>query len=501
MPQKNTNTDLQTLVMKNLENLSRDELQALYRELEELEIRENENKAKKYVPNGKCEEFINKIANGTYITALIAANAVGKTCVGANVVANICFGPQNEWFDHDFYRNFPHLKKGRIITDPTTIKEKIIPELKKWFPSNRYDVHYTTKKESKPYEAKWFTDTGFEFDIMSNEQDAKEFESADLGWVWFDEPPPKAIYTASVARTRLGGILFFSVTPLKHSAWMEDEIVNKADGVRKAVIEADVEDNCKQHGVRGFLEHQNIENMIAEYPDDERETRAKGKFGHSLGVIHKKFKREVHVIKPFEINYKDYTIVCALDTHPRLPEALSWMAIDRKGQKFLIHDLSVDGTDEEIVSEIRRVEEGLRVEYRIIDPSAFNDDKRTQEECFAERLRKLGLHFEPGSKQLLEGIRRTDEALKYTYKDGQMIKAPEIFFFENSTPNTQREFPRYVWDDWAGRGSDEKSPKKKPKDKDDHWMENLHRLLIANFQFIEPRPVGSGGGLYNQKWK
>ena len=77
----------------------------------------------------------------------IAANGVGKSAAGANVVTNIVFGPQNKWFRSaafewtdskgrvqvrpetpmPLFEKFPYQKRGRIISDPTTIKEKIVP--------------------------------------------------------------------------------------------------------------------------------------------------------------------------------------------------------------------------------------------------------------------------------------------------------------------------------------------------------------------------------------
>ena len=60
----------------------------------------------------------------------VAANAVGKTATAANIITNICYGPQNKYFELPLFQKFPYIKKGRIISDPTTIKEKIIPELK-----------------------------------------------------------------------------------------------------------------------------------------------------------------------------------------------------------------------------------------------------------------------------------------------------------------------------------------------------------------------------------
>ena len=134
------------------EKLSRAELEALYEKLNELRIRKSENLAERYVPNVKCEQFIKIIGqNKTFVNLFSAANGVGKTAALVNIIANICFGVQNEWFDYPLFQNFPYVKKGRIISDPTTIKEQIVPELKKWFPSNRYKIRYDTKKEGKSY--------------------------------------------------------------------------------------------------------------------------------------------------------------------------------------------------------------------------------------------------------------------------------------------------------------------------------------------------------------
>lgn len=452
--------------------------------IEEAKSRQQENLAQKYTPNGKCEEFIRMVgANKTFVNLFCAANGVGKSACGVNIVTNICFGIQNEWFNYPLFQKFPYLKRGRIISDPTTIKEKIVPELKKWFPSNRYKIHYETKKEGKQYESRWTTDTGFVFDIMSTEQDSKEFESTDIGWFWADEPVPHSIYIATIARLRLGGICFLTLTPLTYSAWIKDNIYDKRDGYNQDYVTADVEDNCKQHGTRGILDHPDIERMSAQYPEDEKEARLHGKFGHLLGLVHKGFDIKTHVIEPFVINDKDYCVYMALDTHPRVPDAVLWMAIDEKGQKYICDELFYKGTDIEITTRIKRKEDQWRVLGRLIDPSAFNDDKRTEEANYALRLERQGLSFDRGSKNLIEGIRRTDQALKYEVKNGQMIKKPEIFIFSNCI-GLIKELQNYVWDDYRGSAKDERDPKGRPKDKDDHFIENLHRLLMAEFNFV-----------------
>jgi len=134
------------------------------------------------------------------------------------MAAHIVFGPSgNQYFDKlPLYGKFPYPKFGRIVSDPTTIQQTIIPELKRWFPAGRY----TTSKRGKSYEYRWKTDTGFEFDLMSYEQDVKGFESSTLGWAWFDEPPPLPIFKATVARMRRGGVIVITATPLVGSSWM-----------------------------------------------------------------------------------------------------------------------------------------------------------------------------------------------------------------------------------------------------------------------------------------
>ena len=172
-------------------------LKSLY---ESLETRKKLNPANYYVPNGKIEEFIKIVGKGTFISALIAGNGVGKSCAGVNIIANLIFDDvKNKYFDYPIFRKFPFSeKRGRIISDPTTIQQTLIPELKKWFPLNKY----VTSKAGKGYEYNWMTNSNHKFDILTYEQEIKEFESATLSWVWFDEPPPLAIYKASIARLR-----------------------------------------------------------------------------------------------------------------------------------------------------------------------------------------------------------------------------------------------------------------------------------------------------------
>lgn len=178
-----------------------------------------------FIPNGKAEEFINIVGSDEYFVSLFsAANGLGKTATGVNMLAHMMFPCGNEWFQKPLYTDFPYLKRGRIVSDTTTISDTIVPEIKKWFPKDKY----FTSKKGKNYDYNFKTNTGFDFDLMTYNQSLAEFESVTLGWAWFDEPPPEMIYKATVSRMRRGGIIFITATPLMGSAWMYDKIYTKA---------------------------------------------------------------------------------------------------------------------------------------------------------------------------------------------------------------------------------------------------------------------------------
>ena len=59
---------------------------------------------------------------------------------------------------------------------------------------------------------------------------------------------------------------------------------------------------------------------------------------------------------------------------------------------------------------------------------------------------------------------------------------PSLYVF-NSCERTIWEFGRYQWDDWRGNSKENRSLKERPKDKDDHAMECLYRLLLQDIKW------------------
>lgn len=463
-----------------------------------------------YVPNGKSQDFIEMVGSGKHVVNLFcAANGVGKSCSGANILANIIFGPQSNWFksgeftwtDEDgvaqtrkavpmtIFEQWPYPKRARIISDPTTIKSKIIPELEKWFPVNEVkafpEAMYELGKEGKNYVCKIQTKTGWTIDIMSTEQDSKEFESADISLVWIDEPIPKDKFMATLARGRLGLIVIWTFTPLTFSAWIKEWMDEHADGEYCDYVEAEMEDNCKIHGVRGILEHANIERVVSGMSEDEKEARAFGRFGHLIGRVHKLFKRKIHVVEPFPLDEKLYATYKALDPHARTADHCLYLSVNSRRQMYITGEVISEGGTRALYERMKSFENVMhyRIEGRLIDPSAYNTDQHKDEGSVGEQLEDMGERYVKGSKDMMAGIKRTNDALFYELREGRLIRPPEIYIFSTCV-TAIKQLEEYVWQEWKGSAKDSKQANAKPVDRNDHQCENLHRLLLCEPCFV-----------------
>ena len=449
------------------------------------------------------EEFLDEGLSGKYLTAFMSsANGTGKTTTIVGLIANICFPTDNPFFQQEVVQNWKWNRRGRIVSDTTTIKETIIPMLEQMIPKERY----TRSKAGKEYFSKWKMkdDKGsvvFEWDLMTYEQDPKQFESANLGIVIFDEPPPFAIYTASIARLKLGGVCLIFATPLGSnigSAWLYQRIVsdpNRQDN-DFFYMTASKEDACEEHGERGFLPHSQIEKEMKQYPEEEILPRIFGEFSQVKGRVIKEYDEKIHVLdQVFDVNKQDFVVVQLWDTHPRVEEAISWIAVDRNGIAYVVDELWINGGMDEIVRKIKETDEKYRVVKRLIDPSAFNVDKRIELTgkygdikgvSFAQILHeKYGLKYEPASKRRADGITMIRESLRYNFQAGKWIQYPKLFVFPHCTRH-RWEFMNWMWDDWRGITAERKDPRDKPQDKNDHFMENLGRFFLEGVQYSEP---------------
>jgi len=247
------------------------------------------------------------------------------------------------------------------------------------------------------------------------------------------------------------------------------------------LVEADVEANCKKHGVRGILEHADIMKIISEYSDEDKQARIFGKFQHLTGLVFKEFKRNIHVIKPFDINPRDYVVVEALDTHTRNEDAVVWMAIDRYGRKIVIDEIYEHYTTSELAAKIKHKSQNYRVVKRVIDPSADIVDQHSGRSLKSD-LYNMGLDYDLGSKQRHRATQLIKDELHYTISGNQILKAPTLYFFSSCTRSIW-EMEHWQYGEWTGKTAQTRSPNEKPVDKDDHCIEDIGRCLLTDTHF------------------
>lgn len=446
---------------------------------EEMELLKDPHRI--YIPIGKTEEWLNHFGSAEYFTTLYsAANGVGKTTVLANVVRAIVLPTDNEYFQQKLFQDFPYpVKNLRVISNHNTLKETLIPTLKQWLPQGRYE----TFKDSKEYEYRWEFDSGWSMHILTYDQPINTHESANLSIVLFDEPPPEDVYKANVARLRRGGQIGILATMLDGSEWMYDAII-VSDDKNTVTVTAEVEDACEEHGIRGFLRHSDIERMVSQFEGDDMQARIFGRPQHLTGLVFKMFDKKVHIIPPFRVNPEDYVVWHSLDPHTRNPDAAVWLAIDRNNRYFVVNELKGEGQTEDLVERIKRKDEDYRIYKRLIDPSAFVEDKHTKRSLQRD-LSKYGLQYLPGSKRRQDATRKIKDLLRFEAVGGEIIYPPNLFIFETCV-NTIYEITHWIYEEWGSKARSNKTPKESGIDKNDHYIEALGRIVIEEPVFIEP---------------
>ena len=424
-----------------------------------------------FVPTGKQQECIKEIALGNnFITILSAANGIGKTTLLANILGNCIFPSDNPYFNYPFFKSYPFIKSARIISTPKEVEEigSIQKEIKNWWPKGQY----TASKNGKQHDCLYTADD-WTVDIMTYEQDLEQFEGANLSSILFNEPPPLKILYACIARLRRGGKILIFMTPLDTGGLIIEELLDKEKDItagkdigKIGIIYADIESACIEHGIRGYLEHKNIEQMVAFYDPEEKAARAEGKPLHLAGRIYKMFNPDIHVI-PFEIApQKNVQLYHILDPHDRKPWAMKWIIIHNTQTAYCIDEypnrdfnemFSDNKTYDEYVDIIHQKEDalfdiyGVSVHKRIIDPNFGNKTvqlaERVDDKAHTtpkEELAKRGLKFKDGIDHIPSGHLKVREMLRYEKKDGEIILQPRYFITDNCINSIKHLF-RYSY--------------------------------------------------------
>lgn len=494
----------QTLIgLKNTWNLlspeQREEALALVQEVQAARMRQP---LKFLIPNGAQQKAIREIGQlENFIVVLAFANGVGKTSIVFGILAAIMWGAPTLAFNYPLYTEYPKRwpKLVRIVTESALVSDMgpVQVEAAKWWPKGKY----TWIKGGKNHNSAFFTDSGFSGEVMTYEQAVKEFEGKTVALNAYIEPPPKEIYNACVARQRMGGLNIFDMTPLTSAAWVLDDIISKPEIIvdgqvvgRSKCINADIEENCRTHGIDGQLEHSDIQQIISRYDPDEIEARAHGKFMHLSGRIYKDFDRNIHVSKePLVPPSEGVTIYQAIDPAIGKPIAAIWAYVDPTKTVHIYQEypsFDFDGAKDsglgvsDYIIAFRTMEEGTNVAVRIIDRHFGNQRramggpvlKRDFSDAKDENGNEIGMdfidsyHVADEKNEIETGIFKVKEYLRYNKtKPIDSLNRPRIVISPECR-NTIASFDR-----WS-RDPDTRKPKEQYKD----FADVVRYLLMSN---------------------
>lgn len=452
------------LLRELLKQVPKEQLKDIYKEAQKIAGW----KISAFTPHPKQDEFFR---SGAKIRLFQGGNRSGKSTAGCLEAISQSLGMRT-WYPSDDPARFVGHRpptRGRIVCEDfqATAKNIIVPKLFEWIPA---DFIKKIKKNAVGVETDWELANGSRFNIMTNEQDDDLFEGWDGDWVWYDEPPRRAVFIACQrGLVDRGGKAWLTMTPLKEP-WIYDELFlksHKGSGIEVFLV--DIEDNV------GFgLSKDNVDDFASLLSEEEKQMRLRGRFHQLSGLVYKEFNPSIHVIPPFPIpaNWPRWR---SIDPHPRTPHMVLWMTCSPQGDKYVYDELFHACLISELCQMIRAKTATDKIVKTICDPLAFQENPLNGR-TWADEFRQHGVPVIQAPKALSQGIMAVKNELV------GINNKPGLYVF-NSCERTIWEFGRYQWDDWRGNSKENRSLKERPKDKDDHAMECLYRLLLQDIKW------------------
>lgn len=223
---------------------------------------------------------------------------------------------------------------------------------------------------------------------------------------------------------------------------------------------------------------------INDTEEENRDSRFKGIFKHLIGRIFKTYKDfyhpQGHLVKPFKID-TDWPVICEIDWHHSIPPFLGFYAWDKENRIFIIKEIFLQMTGEQVAHEIIRQKKinGWRLGKVYSDPLAKGDNKLhnnfdpTTEDTFSRMkkvLNKEGILIETTGLEKTQkwtGIDRIRDRLSTS------SGVARLFVFDDCT------YHRKAFKQWC-------YVNEQPSDEDDHPMETTYRAVLSKTKYTDP---------------
>jgi hypothetical protein len=188
-------------------------------------------------------------------------------------------------------------------------------------------------------------------------------------------------------------------------------------------------------------------------------------------LIYKHFG-ENNIVDPYIPTTEDM-IMLGIDPHDRNPHGVAFIALNRENEYTVYDEIYEHCVIGELVTKIKaKMANRFPPNLSIIDTSAHAQQSISGLSVADEMMRR-GLPTIGAFKDWQPGVLKVNEHLN----PGEGIR-PKLFVTRNCV-QTIREFRHYVWADWA-RAKDKYNPKEKPLEKDDHLLDAIRYVIMAN---------------------
>lgn len=185
-------------------------------------------------------------------------------------------------------------------------------------------------------------------------------------------------------------------------------------------------------------------------PEIIRRQLLEGDWDIADGIAFPEFRRDLHVIEPFEIP-DDWIRFRALDWGYSRPYCVGWYAIDYDGRLYKYRelygwggqpDVGTKEDPEEVARKILELEQGEKIRYGVADDAIFGA-KQDNSPSIAEQFARAGVIWMPvgkGPRSRIQGKLELHHRLKP--REGEL---PMLVFF-NTCVHTIRTLPSLVLD-------------------------------------------------------
>lgn len=368
----------------NIDKLTKEQKLELLSALDEKITRDKKSKLS-YKPNEGQLPIHKSKSRFRYV---FSGNGAGKTCLAVHEAmwAALGYNPVTK-------ENTPVPCRVVVILDlPKKISEQWIPELQKWYSIDEKQFH----KDGKPFISRIVFLNGSEILFGFHEQSPLAWESVELSFAIYDEPPPRPLFVAITRGGRIKNNPFRSLligTPIS-TPWLRTEIY---DPWVKGELK-DVE--CFRTGTQV-----NKSNLPEDYFDtygqflteEEKKIRFEGMFFDlgSLALAHL-FKRSAHIVsEPKLFRTFDPTrhpCVVAIDPHSSKPHYACLLGADRDNNLFYIKELKIKAVAREFAKKLKAWYKGFNV-VDIVSDCAGNAEMTSGEgyKSFIQVLNEEGI--------------------------------------------------------------------------------------------------------------